>query len=61
MPNVREIQVEQRKLLIKYLRLQEKFPGVLAIEELVKEMEAEMYEEDVVWVKAKLYGEPKNS
>ena len=54
MPNMKEIQVLQRKTLIKYLRLKKLHPNVPVLEELVQDAIAEMDEEDVIWVKARL-------
>lgn len=47
--------IEQRRQLIRLLKLRDEMPNTSAIEAAVREMEAEMHEEDVVWVKAKLY------
>lgn len=55
MPNIKELQIQQRKLLIRYLTLQKEFPENPAVKILVREIIAEMDEEDVLWVKARLF------
>ena len=54
------VQIYQCRELIKYLRLQQKYPTEVSINQLVREQIAEMDEEDVLWVKARLFeDEPK--
>jgi len=55
MPNPKELQVQQRKSLIKYLRLQEVYPNDLSLKKLIEDTEAEMDDEDVLRVRSKLF------
>jgi len=55
MPSSKEIQVQQRKSLIKYLKLQLLHPNNPVVEELIRDTEAEMDDEDVLRVRSKLF------
>jgi|GEM_PF-5454073 len=57
MPSMKEIQVFQRKSLIKYYRLQKLYPNNPLLLELIEDTEAEMDDEDVLRVRSKLFEE----
>ena len=60
MPNMKELQVGQRKLLIKYLRLEKLHPDNAVLKELTNDAISEMDEENVALVKARLFEERKS-
>jgi len=59
MPNVKEMQFAQRKLLVKYLRLEKLHPDNAVLKELINDTIAEMDEEDVALVQNRLFEERK--
>lgn len=60
MPNIKEIQVNQRELLVKYLRLDQEFPDNPAVKRLVNDLVSTMDEEDVALVEKRINLKLKN-
>jgi len=54
MPSLKEIQVNQRELLVKYKRLDQEFPNNPAINRLINDLISTMDEEDVALVEKRL-------
>ena len=61
MPNTREIQVEQRRQLIRLLRIKMQNPNdVIGLDTAIEDVEAEMDDKDIEWVRLKILGESRN-
>ena len=51
MPNLKEIQIEQRRQLIRLYRMKS---GEMSLDKVIDEMEAEMDQEDVAFIRQKI-------
>ena len=58
MATLREIQVEQRRQLVRLLRVYQQNPHpVIGLDIAIDDLEAEMDQEEVAWVRRKILGE----